>query len=65
MKFNKQQLNGVATILDNVATAIIIAIVVAVFIESKIPILTASALFGSAIVLITAALILRGTKKNE
>ena len=65
MKFNKDQLNGIATILDNVGTAIIIAIVVALFIESKIQSLTASALLVLAIANITVAFFIRGAKKNE
>ena len=59
MKFNKAQRNGLATVLDNIGTAIFIALIVGIFIESKISFFPGFALVITAIVSVGFALFLR------
>ena len=65
MKFNKNQRNGLAVILDNMGTATIIALIVGIFIESKITLLPAIALLFLAVVSIGTALLLRSRSSDE
>lgn len=62
MKFNTNQKNGLATVLDNIGTAIFIALIVGIFIESKILFFPGLALVVLAIVNIGTALLLRRKK---
>jgi hypothetical protein len=62
MKFNTNQKNGLATVLDNIGTAIFIALIVGIFIESKILFFPGLALVVLAIVSIGTALLLRRKK---
>lgn len=62
MRFNKNQKKGLATVFDNIGTATILAMIVGVFVESKVTIMTASMLFVFSLTCIVIATLLRGGK---
>lgn len=61
--FNKDQRHGLASVLDNIATAFIIGVVVGFGIDSKLSALTGAVILATAVALITTSLVLRGIKE--
>ena len=59
MKFNKNQKNGLATVFDNIGTAVIIGLIIGTFIDSKITLFPAIALSVTGSLAIGIALLLR------
>lgn len=60
--FNKDQRLGLATALDNIATAFIIGVVVGFGIDSKLSALGGAFILASAVALFGLSLALRGMK---
>lgn len=62
MKFNKEQLEGVAKVVDNLATASMVAAMVGGFVDNKIGWGTILALFMMFVVLVFIGITLRKSK---
>jgi hypothetical protein len=62
LKFNKDQLEGVAKVVDNLATAAMVAAMVGGFVDHKIGWGTILALFVMFVVLVSAGISLRKSK---
>lgn len=65
MRFNKNQREGVAKVLDNLATACMVAVVISGFVDDKIGWQTGGALFAMFAVLLSIAIRLRKEDSNE
>jgi len=61
--FNKDQRHGLANVLDNIATAFIIGVVVGFGIDSKLSALGGALILASAVALVGLSLALRGMKE--
>ncbi len=61
--FNKDQRHGLAGVLDNIAAAFIIGVVVGFGIDSKLSALGGALLLASAVALVGISLALRGSKE--
>lgn len=59
MRFNKDQREGIAKIADNLATASMVAAIVAGFIDNKIGVPTIATLSGAFVVLVFVGVIMR------
>lgn len=65
MKFNKDQREGLAKVLDNIATAFIIGVTIGSLADHKFSVVDTYMLFGFSVSLVIIAIGLRGLKEPE
>lgn len=65
MKFNNDQREGLAKVLDNIATAFIIGVIVGSVTDHKIAFIDGLVLFCLSVIIVLLALGLRGIKETE